>query len=324
MSIPYSAGTAFTTATCVNAWVEYPFANLGDVATKVYHHTMQQERLSYAPLAFNDVMTAADEKPTRSPFADDSAAYWVEDSTPSDIGGTLVEFQRTFANIPADRFDGNGSYSFTFPGCTQLSSKTLATSTAGETATYDATTNEGVMTFTVASADVANFSKGVVVAVANDASGTNQFQVEVSGSFTNKSIRNAYVSDISGTTITCRADLDQYDGTDFRSGVSITTFTIILYLAVRDPFAANGNSKVKYSYVKTDDLTDLTGTVKFSIFESASSSAIVDSVTSTTFPNRNEYTNLIAIGKFIQAEATSINRWKGNIWERRDVLVQAQ
>lgn len=323
MSIPFSAGTAFTTATCVNAWIEYPFANNGDSATKVYHHTMQVERLSYAPLAFNDTMTAADEKPTRSPFPDDANAYWIEDSTPSDIGGTLVEFRRTFANIPADRFEGNGSYSFTFPGNSSLSFKTLATSTGAESATYDSATNEGVMTFNVATADLPNFTKGVTILVKNNASGSNQFQVKINGTFTNTTLWNCYIADVSGNTITARVDLDQFNGTDFRSSVTITTFTAEFYLWIRTPESKNANSKTKYTYIKTDDISELTGSNKFEVIDTSPQS-IVDTLSATTSPSQVGYINLIIIGKFIQAEATSVNRWRGNIWEVANVLVQAQ
>ena len=118
MSIPYSAGKAFTTATCIRAWEEYPLQSEGDLTAKVYHHIMVVARDSYALLAKNALMTDAASKPGRSPFADDSGAYWIGDSEPSVIdGGINVQFDRKFATIPADRPGVlSGSQSFPFPG----------------------------------------------------------------------------------------------------------------------------------------------------------------------------------------------------------------
>jgi len=323
MSI-YSTGTSFDTPTTINAWIEYPFSNSGDSVTKLYCHTMRVSRLNYSPLSFDDVMTSAGEKPIRSPFSDDSGAYWVEDTVPTALDGGIVEFDRKFANIPQSRIEGASNYSFTFPGVTDTSIKTLNSTSTAESAIHDSTTNEGVMTFDVPLSEVKNFPVGLIVNVQNQASTLSYFQVKIAGVWYNKSIRTAYISSVNGTTIQCRVDLNQYNGTDFRSELPITTFAVKYTLPARDPFTVNGNCKINYSYIKTNDIANLTGISKFQVLENPVSGTPTNILSSSSVPTFSEYANLIIIGQFLNAEIGSAERWKGNIWEKKEILVQAQ
>lgn len=115
MSLPYTKGTAYSTPTTVRAWVEYPFRNEGDSTAKVYHHIMQVSAEDYTTLADDVVLTDAGAKPARSPFADDSSAYYAGDYNLSHIGDGMVKFDRQFAHVPADRQVPNGPYAVTFP-----------------------------------------------------------------------------------------------------------------------------------------------------------------------------------------------------------------
>lgn len=322
MSIPYSAGTAFTTATCVKAWIEYPFANNGDSATKVYHHTMQVDRLSYSPLAFNDVMTTADEKPTRSPFADDSAAYWVGDTPPSDIGGTLVEFQRIFSNIPAIRVEGNGIYAFTYPGVDSTTTSTIATSTGNESTSFDSGTGEGIMIFDVAPGDTSKFTVGQKLHVNNDNQGFGLFEGQSpSTSWVPYEVNDGFVTDITSNTITVKETLSPAGFIGFRSGVAITTYTLQETLPARDPFTQNATSRRSFSYVKSDDLLGVTIGAKFSLVNS--SGVPTDTLTTTTVPTKATYLGYVTDSEYLAAESTQVTRWMGNIWQKESILVQA-
>ena len=114
--MPLPSGATLTAPTCTRAWLDYPFKANGDATTKVYNHFMEVKAINYTPLADNDTMTAADEKPTNSPFADDANAFWVSDTIPEAGDGGMVFFIRTFANIPQSRQEGAGAYAFAFPG----------------------------------------------------------------------------------------------------------------------------------------------------------------------------------------------------------------
>jgi len=327
MTIPYSAGTAFTTATCVNAWVEYPFANLGDVATKVYHHTMQQERLSYAPLAFNDVMTAADEKPTRSPFADDSAAYWVEDSTTSDIGGTLVEFQRSFANIPADRIEPNGLYPFEFPGNSVAQSDAIGTSTGGYVETVTSSSGEQMkvdVVFTLSVADAAKLSTGETITIKNN---TDVFNIYYGYGFINISTISAVVTSIVSTTITAEYSGYYATGTptfNKNPNATFTTYDISRPgFKLRDKLQDSTTSAILYTYEKLSNVTDASPFAeKFVVLNSAGT--VTDNLAATTLPTSAQYYEIFKAGGYINAEDETFERWRGNIYERKIIQVVAK
>ena len=324
MSIPYTKGTAFTTPTCVGGWVEYPFANEGDGVTKIYHHNMMVKESSYSPLSFDDVMTAADEKPERSPFSDDSSAYWVGDSTPNPADGGNVMFDRKFANIPAQRTNGAGYYSVELPGSSVTVTDNLATSTADEALSSSGSTL--IVTFTVASADVGNFNVGQRVSINNDADASGKFQATVRNYpgvypqyYTNYFfIDSARVVDITGNTITT-----YFDGTtvrfvsDFSSPtLPLTTFTISNVLNTRNPSVENMPSIIIQDYFKVDDLRSIQVIDKFYVKYSSSNNTPVDTLSNSTSPTASEYLTSIVSSEYLPAEISTVTRWMGNIWVR--------
>jgi len=324
MSLPNESvgtgGIAFTTATCVSAWIEYPFNALGDSTTKVYRHIMQVKLSSYAPLSFDDEMTAADKKPTRSPFSDDALAFWVGDSIPTQIGGDLVEFERTFANVPASLIEGASIYSFSYPGLDSTVSSTIATSNGNESVGFDSGTKEAIMTFNVASPGA--FSIGQKLHVNNDAQVNGLFQINVpTFGWNNYEINNAFVTNISGSTITCREDISAYAALGFRSQPTITTFTLVGAIAGRDPFVSNATSRSIISYVKETNIEAISIAPKFQAVDSSGSPT--DILTTTTSPTKSEYLDTVTSGAFIAAESTQIERWMGNIWAKRIRSIQA-
>ena len=327
MSIPYSAGTAFTTATCVNAWIEYPFANTGDSATKVYHHTMMVDRLSYIPLAFDDVMTTADNKPTRSPFSDDAAAYWVGDTVPNDIGGGKVEFQRTFANIPVDRIEPNGLYPFEFPGNSVAQSDSIGTSTGGYVETITSSSGEQLkvnIVFTLGGADAAKLSTGEKITIENNA---DVFNIYYGYGFINTSTITAVVTSIVSTTITAEYSGSYATGTptfDKNPNATFTTYDISRPgFKLRDKLQDSTTSTILYTYEKLATATDASSFAeKFVVLNSVGT--VTENLAGTTLPTSEQYYEIFKEGGYINAEDETFERWRGNIYERKIIQVVAK
>lgn len=343
MSLPaFTSGTALTTPTCVNAWVEYPFRDMGDPATKVYVHMMQVKLTSYAPLDDNDIMTAAAEKPERSPFSDDADAFYVGDSVPRQIDGGMVEFTRTFANIPADRTVGGGTadplsyYAFEFPDTASISNTYVSTS--AETFSHDAASHTSTLSFNLSAGDIANLEVGQLINVQNT---TDKFFIEydnsppIGATITTSTaiLSNAVITIKTASKITC-----EYVWTNFydlpvnSSGdnlnAAVTTYEAIdLILPGRDaPLEVNSPSFMEVIYVKSDNIYLLNNGLnkQFRVRTSSGSEVADKSLSSFTDPTNAEYGNLVLNGLTINAEDQTIARWKGNIFELRTIQVIAQ
>ena len=322
MAIPYSAGTAFTTPTCVRAWYEYPFRDQGDSVTKLYHNIMQVQETSYAPLADDDVLTDAGQKPERSPFADDAAAYYVGDSSLNHIGDGLVEFDRMFANIPADRIETNGFYSFEYPIRAALIENVTTTS---ESSSYNTGTLELTITATLSAPDAAKFNDGDNITITN-ASGWNYTAGTTTytrTSFTGKCTK-------SGSTLTLVVSLFY-----FLSGVptAFTGFTdnapaSYLVSKVISPGRSstaqlNSASILSYRYVKTSNPESLSLVPRFLLTTSAG--LVTTALSTTTIPiTTDEYNEASQLGTYVIAAESEVPiRWYGNIYEISQILVQA-
>jgi len=328
MTIPYSAGTSFATPTCVGGVIKYPFANEGDSATKVYVHDMQVARANYAPLAFNNFMEtgggANQQKPVRSPFADDANAFWVGDSEPTDNGTSIVSFQRTFANVPAPRLEGNGIYAFTYPGISATTEQVFGTSKSSPTplASYESATDSGVLVFEVT--NPGDYAIGQKFDVRNNSQPfPYRFEKRIvfNGSWILDVYQNGFVTDISGDQITIKSVLgSNYNGLRFPNSTA-STVTMVQSLPSRNPFTQNANSRKTISYLKSDDLIGIPIGSQFSVV--ASDGTPTDTLTATTTPNKDQYLDIVTAGEFINAESTKISRWMGNIWESVNITVEA-
>jgi hypothetical protein len=117
MSIPYESNpTDWANIRVINAWIEYPFANDGDVASKEYKMLCMCKSAEYEAPALTDVMSsAAVAKVIDLPFAADATARFVGDESFSPSDGGMITFLRTFMPVPATRTRGLGSYSHTWP-----------------------------------------------------------------------------------------------------------------------------------------------------------------------------------------------------------------
>lgn len=327
----------FTTPICIGAWIEYPFRDQGDPVTKIYHHKMLVVMANYAPLADDDVMTAAGQKPVSSPFADDAAAYYIGDSQPTESNG-LREFDRMFANIPADRVEPNGLYPFDFPGTGATTTVSVGDSTGNYSETVSSAQGEifkADIVFDMSSTDAAKVAVGDWVRLENNGDTFTFNADDGSGAFSLSFLSNAFtdyecrVKSVVSSTITVEFTvLDKITGAAPTASGNPNT-TRVNYtlrhesLAIRDPLQESSASVISFSYEKIADplnIADLE--TKFKVY--TTSGVVTDTLSSSTNPSSVDYTKKVGRWDYINAENQSFERWKGNIYERRTIKVVAQ
>ena len=99
--------------------ISYPFLEDGDTSTKVYKMFCTQLATAYdaGQISLDAPMTSAATAGVQTlPFSSDSAAYFVGDTGHTSVGGGMISFTRTFANIPQTITRASGSEFYTFPG----------------------------------------------------------------------------------------------------------------------------------------------------------------------------------------------------------------
>lgn len=342
MALPSTTnGTALTTPTCVSAWVEYPFRNNGDPATKAYHHLMQVKLTSYAPLADDDEMTAADEKPDRSPFPDDANAFFTGDSMPEPIDGGMVQFVRSFSQIPATRTEGAGLYAHEFPSNadTPATFDISGVSKSGGSSSPD----RPELSFTANAADSNNIEIGDIFVVGYNGSSNASMYVRWQGddgtsTFIQPKMIVFSKVDAGGGSFTIEGYLSSFDAIDYtreansgvdgyRWTVAPANLTVIFQKSIARDNTLNENSEsfLTYRYVKTDDINSERFEAKFATWQYISPSGIVgeaddgfrltDTLSSGTSPSIGEYNGLVFNQSTINAEPEVAFRWRGNIWE---------
>jgi hypothetical protein len=319
MSIPYSYGTSFDTPTCIQGWVEYPFARFGNNTTKLYHHIMVQNGDVYTPLTYNSEMTAADEKPDRSPFADDSSAYWVEDRGQAPSGDNLITFDRIFSNIPLDYTEGGGLYSFTFP-TTTASNLTVNIANAGAVASGDT----WELTFSLLNADSVNFNVGDAVVVRGSGNFTPVGGSSTARSYwkwiiTEKNGLNSGVSPAPGSGwVSYAAILEGGEGVSSLSEPLSSPLPMdkVGTFSRGSPITLNSESILTYRFVKTSDIKGEGLADRFQIYAyGATNYTLTDTVGVTTLPDAAIYQGMSKVITYIQAEPETPVRWMGNIWQ---------
>ena len=319
MSIPFSHGTPFDTPTCIQGWVEYPFARFGNNTTKLYHHIMVQNGDVYTPLTYNSEMTAADEKPDRSPFVDDSSAYWVEDRGQAPSGDNLITFDRIFSNIPLDYTEGGGLYSFSFPG-SAASNYTTSMGNGGVIASGD-TWN---LSFSLSNADSKYFSIGDAIVIRRAWTFTPIGQTPVSRSYS-KWIITSKGAFNSGTSGGVGSGFVEYDARlEGGEGVTALTWTLssphpidkVGTFARDSSITLNSESILTNRFIKTDDIGSFRLEDKFQIYSYGGADYVVADVVGTaTLPDTQIYSGMTKSVSYIQAEPETPVRWMGNIWQ---------
>lgn len=124
MSLPYTSGDFTTPRAVGGSFVEYPFIEDGDNATKVYHIHCSVNKDDYAAIALDVTMASASNADVIAlPFAADANAYFVGDFNHRVADGVLMTFDRQFATIPATRTEYDGSLFFNYPAITDSRSQ---------------------------------------------------------------------------------------------------------------------------------------------------------------------------------------------------------
>lgn len=305
MSIPTTNVIFAQVRAVAQTYIEYPFIELGDSDTKIYHMICTVNRDDYDANAvdLDDVMSnAASAGVIQLPFAADSGAYFVGDFGHSPKDGGLVEFERIFTNIPEDRdAEFTGTQAFTYPGFN------TAGSTQGTERTVTAESDNGTVTTLTATNSVV---VGDVIFV--DLSWTGAltkifqgFRVALTGT-TGSIVKVAFIAP--GTTFDSGilTELDfQPRAQDAKLTGSITDFTYYL------PGVTPGI--VIPSDVTEDDT--------FKILDTNTFAATV-TMTATTIPSFIEYQADIDAGNYIIINSR-VTRWKGNIMQKANLKVRA-
>jgi len=100
-------------------YISHPFIEDGDAITRGYNMVCTQRETDYnaGQISLDDPMSnAASAGVIELPFPADSNAYFVGDSGHVPIGGGMIQFTRTFSNIPKTITVPSGSAFVTFPG----------------------------------------------------------------------------------------------------------------------------------------------------------------------------------------------------------------
>lgn len=106
------------------------------------------------------------------------------------------------------------------------------------------------------------------------------------------------------------------------------SFTFIEYQdssgnVTRNQFAEQVVFRVKYSYIYSENPEqDLVLQTKYSTLDENGSRVYY--VSPSTTPSSADYLTAVNAGSYIQAEASLVERWRGNIWQIRDQQIKAK
>ena len=303
MSIPYTHGDFTTPRATTDSYVEYPFIEQGDNATKIYHLVCKVNRADYAPLALDTTMASASNADVIAlPFTADAAAYYVGDTTPQSIDGAIVQFERIFSNIPVTRNNVfGGTYAFTYPGVRADSTDGTVRTVSSPSTASNVTSLPATNTVTV----------GDVIAYRiNSTIGAITLSVQ------------GMAHALPGTTTSVVKIPAINIGTTFVDG-TLTELTI----QPRAQKSIPSGSVIDYTYylpgvtpgITTFDDVDETDT--FTAF-SARTGESVSTLDVNTIPDGVTYQAQVTAGEYLVV-SSEVTRFRGNIIQRADVKVRA-
>ena len=304
MSLPYTSADFTTPRAGGESFIEYPFIEAGDNATKVYHLKCSVNKDDYAAIALDVTMASAANAGVLSlPFAADAAAYCVGDYNHRVTDGVLMTFDRQFANIPAAREEYSGTASFNFPGLSGDSGDAAINVTSASysqpVTTLNTATAHGMTAgsifrlyyeYTGGSLAITNYSFQTCIA------GTTGSVIKINSGVGSNSLTfaNVYPNATQGRNPTNLISSTVQDFDYFLPGVSanITTPADIDLPNTFSPFIVSTGEYFGY-------LGDLTTPTADEYYSSISN---------------NEYLNMMA----------AVNRWKGNIYAREVTKIAAK
>ena len=318
MAIPYTQPSMALVRAVDGTFISYPFIEDGDATTKVYNLVCTQRASDYdaAQIDLDDNMSSAANAGVialPSGWAD-SNAYFVGDTGHAPIGGGMISFLRTFANIPKSSTVASGSAFVTFPGIVGYGSigLPLNVSTAGMTAGTRGLLLTTTSAHGLAVNDTVYLSMDYTV-------GSDPFIHQVMGQFLAYSVPS---------TTSLIVDIGQ----NWNDTVSIDASNIKLRKndLVRDPISYNVSTQTRYDYILpgvtswANDILDIQVAPPFYAVDYLGEPA--DSVTDTGFtttPNATTYVNMVKNGHHLVIES-SLSEWAGNILVQKTKTCKAR
>jgi hypothetical protein len=279
------------------AKIIYPFADLGDLATKEIHQPLVQLADRYAPPTLGAAFVpATDANFSGSPVSTGSA-YCIGDTEPQEIEAGLVSFVRKWANIPATRKDYPGSTAYPFPAVDKETTGasnviTSITGISGSVATYNVTAH-GILVGGTYRVNIRNTDK------------TWYSTTGVATSVTTNSFTGPYKN--SGTFSTGLVWRSDNLGNGSRTR-NVPTWQINEYIL----------PGVTAGYATVDSIQPFEPFGYFDQYGNAGSSGI----TTTTTPSKSEYYDMVARGVGLVVSSL-VEPWKGSIYVRKTIYVRA-
>ena len=281
------------------AKIIYPFASIGDYATKEVWQPLLQLADRYAPPTIGAAFVQA----TDANFSDSPVtvgnAYCIGDTDPQEIESGLVSFTRKWSNIPASNTDYIGTISFTYPGVSlniSGTSKTIVSigSISGLTATY-----------TVTAHGYSNGSQVKIYVTTGAGSSTHIYTTIISGVTANTFVAS-YLIPAGKTFVSGNASANTAFGSPARTRV-VNAYVVREYCL---PGVTSGFSTVEqFLPYPIFNPVDLYG----------NSSTVVNIITA---PSAIEYSAMVASGQGLIRDSV-IERYAGNIYVRKTTYVQA-
>lgn len=315
MSIP-SVPTAFANVRAtVRTSVAYPFIELGDTSTKVYTMRCSILRDSYnaAQVSLDATMANATNAGVITlPFAADASAYYCGDFNHNVTDGGMIEFDRVFANIPANRTNRfNGITTYTFPqvfGVTAPSTFDFTISSVALEGTDKVKVTCSASTASLAPS--ANYAPRIYLTITTndgvnpDVTHSGYYEVEEqSGSYVIVSLFSFESTFVSG-------NLTKVPKPTGKKTLTTTAF-------VDNTFYLPG---VTAGITTIDDVPEVT---VFEVVYNPSGASISATYPSNSTPTSWEYEQMRQDGDYLIVKS-EIRRYKGNILERIDTKVRAR
>jgi hypothetical protein len=289
------------------AKIVYPFADVGDNATKEVHQPLYQLADRYVPPTLGAVFVPATDANFSGSPVSIGDAYCIGDYDLSEAESGLVSFTRKWSNIPAIRTEPNGSTLFQMvglPAGVAGSTKILtACSVSGNTATFTSTAHGYLVddsifmwvTCTISGVDASTATNYKVTAVT-----TNTFSVIGAALFSNSLVYGNALK-VLPYRATKQVKTTSYMRYDYAlPGVTsgITAFDDFTPEKSFDPILVTTGQSIS-------DFADLANTLG-----------------PLTAPTDTQYIAMIKAGDFIVAES-NISTYKGNILQRATLMVRA-
>jgi hypothetical protein len=325
MAIPYTQTSMALVRAVDGTYISYPFIESGDTTTKVYNLVCTQRASDYnaAQIDLDDNMSSAANAGVidlPSGWAD-SNAYFVGDTGHAPIGGGMISFTRTFANIPQSTTIASGSAFVAFPGI----SSTITLNTALAVTSITMTSGTKGVTIITATHSL-TIGDNVNVAL-NFTVGSNPFIYSVTGNYRVLAVP---------TTTAFVIDIGHYWGEQVT--LNIDSGRVWEASQGRQPVTRNVSTQTRYDYILPGVTPSISSVLDVNL---PSAFAVVGVTTGTptdvafdtytngfgtflgTLPDATEYVDMIDEEMNIIIES-SLSEWAGNILVQKTKTCKAR